>query len=290
MAATKTSWEDLARLGWPINDVYNKANAKRGGTMHGLGDIFLNSGIAADYQWWSYNTTIGSPYVISRIPKQISREETAWSYDNRQNSKPFEDSWTESWSNSRSATLSITAGVSISLHSSITIFDVASSGYDISISVEASSSETKEQRYDLTHSWTLEVGAHEKLSLIRVITTSSEVAEYGQSFGLTSDSKVGTKGDKWQDHWYWYYNLNSLLGTPRGRLTLQGNSTAVTYSFKLVREGPNGTRMEPLPVSVQHAIKEGSVRPEAAVVEKWAAETKLAVGDAPVEDEGHAPE
>ena len=50
MSSPKTSWEDLARLGWPIYDVYKKANASRGGTMNGIGDIFLNSGIAAEYQ------------------------------------------------------------------------------------------------------------------------------------------------------------------------------------------------------------------------------------------------
>ena len=50
MSQPKTTWEDLARLGWPIYDVYKKANASRGGTMNGIGDIFLNSGIAAEYQ------------------------------------------------------------------------------------------------------------------------------------------------------------------------------------------------------------------------------------------------
>ena len=50
MSSPKTSWEDLARLGWPIYDVYKKANAARGGTMNGTGDISLNAGIAAEYQ------------------------------------------------------------------------------------------------------------------------------------------------------------------------------------------------------------------------------------------------
>ena len=50
MSQRKTTWEDLARLGWPIYDVYKKANAARGGTMNGTGDISLNAGIAAEYQ------------------------------------------------------------------------------------------------------------------------------------------------------------------------------------------------------------------------------------------------
>ena len=50
MSSPKTSWEDLARLGWPTYDVYKKANAAPGGTMNGTGDISLNAGIAAEYQ------------------------------------------------------------------------------------------------------------------------------------------------------------------------------------------------------------------------------------------------
>ena len=132
MSQPKTTWEDLARLGWPIYDVYKKANASRGGTMNGIGDIFLNSGIAAEYQcvcyyftllphisrvlteihsclrWWSYNTTIGKPYVLGKTPKNISTEEVAWSYDNTHNNQEHNEEWTESWTNTNSATLTVT--------------------------------------------------------------------------------------------------------------------------------------------------------------------------------------
>ena len=49
--SVKTTWEDLSRLGWPIQQVYEKANAWRGGTMNGKGDLSLNDGIAAEYQY-----------------------------------------------------------------------------------------------------------------------------------------------------------------------------------------------------------------------------------------------
>ena len=49
----KTTREDLANLGWVIQDVYNAANAQRSGSMRGLGDVSLNDGIAAEYQWVS---------------------------------------------------------------------------------------------------------------------------------------------------------------------------------------------------------------------------------------------
>ena len=50
MSATKTTWEDLSRLGWPKYDVYKKANEARDGTMSNEGDLYLNTGISADYQ------------------------------------------------------------------------------------------------------------------------------------------------------------------------------------------------------------------------------------------------
>ena len=43
--------------------------------------------------------------------------------------------------------------VTISLNYSVTIFDVASSGFDLSVSTESSSTDSKEDHYDLSHTW-----------------------------------------------------------------------------------------------------------------------------------------
>ncbi|EPS99496.1 hypothetical protein FOMPIDRAFT_82673 [Fomitopsis schrenkii] len=283
MSSTKTTWEDLSRLGWPKYDVYKRANSERGGTMGSEKDLYLNTGIAADYQWWSYNVVIGKPYILSRVPNAVSRDETAWRYDNSQNSESFTDSWTESWSNSRSASLSITSSMSITLNYSVTIFDVASSGLDLSISTESSSTESKEEHYDLSHTWDIVVGPHEKVSLIRTITTASEVAEYGQDFGLSSDSRVGTDGSKWEGHYYWGMGLNWLLGSPRGRLNLQGSSRDVTYAFTIVREGPNGTRVEPLPADFERDVKGVGKKPSPEIIKKWAGQVRRPIADGPAE-------
>lgn len=44
---------------------------------------------------------------------------------------------------------------SITLSASITIEDVASSGFEFTISTESSSTETKETTHDLSHTWTM---------------------------------------------------------------------------------------------------------------------------------------
>ena len=72
--------------------------------------------------------------------------------------------------------------------------------------------------------------------------------------------------------------LNWLLGSPQGRLDLQGSSRDVTYSFTLVREGPNGTRAEPLPTDFQRDIKDAGKKPSSEIIEKWAKQARRPVG------------
>ncbi|KAJ7652424.1 cytolysin [Mycena polygramma] len=276
--STKTTWTDLSRLGWPINDIFRKLNAVRNGTMSGTGDMSINSGVAARWEWWSFNTTIGQPFIQGRRPTSTSREETAWSYDNTHNTKPFEDLWTESWTNTTSATVTAATSASITLSNHITIFNVASSGLDITISTESSSSETKETSYNLSHSWTLDVDPGEKLSLIRVITSVSEVADYGQTYGVTSDSMIGTEGKIWNGHYYWGLNINRYLDTPRGTLNIQGSSRITTYNFKLVRESSKGRTETPLPIDLTTDAV-GAAQAPAAVLEAFQNIGKLAVSE-----------
>ena len=80
------------------------------------------------------------------------------------------------------------------------------------------------------------------------------------------------------DHSPQAFNANWLLNSPRGRLTLQGSSKAVTYSFKLIRTGPKGRRIEPLPIKPRSALRPGCAEPEDIIIERWAAQAELDVG------------
>ena len=46
----KTTWEDLANLGWLKQQVYDELNARRGYTMHGFGDLALNESFADSWE------------------------------------------------------------------------------------------------------------------------------------------------------------------------------------------------------------------------------------------------
>ncbi|EJC99843.1 cytolysin [Fomitiporia mediterranea MF3/22] len=252
MSRPRTSWEDLSNLGWPIQQVYNRANAERGYTMQGLGDIFLNSGIALDYQWYCYNVLKGEPYVKGQAVNSISQETTVWSYDNLQNSQDFTTNWGETWTETNTATLSITNSAHISLSQSITIPGVGGSEFSISISTESTQSETRERSYQVSNTWDITIGPHEKVSIVRELTTTTGVAEYGQRYGV--DGRIGSmytissKGDRYNDHYYWGMDVNWLLNNPSGEMTLNGIYRSTSYHHKIIREGPNGKRtVEPLP-------------------------------------------
>lgn len=77
--------------------------------------------------------------------------------------------------------------------------------------------------------------------------------------------------------------LNWLLGSPQGRLELQGSSRDITYAFTLVREGPNGTRMEPLPVDLERDVKGTGKKPTPEIIKKWAKQARRPIADGPVE-------
>ncbi|KAJ7021310.1 cytolysin [Mycena alexandri] len=217
----QTSWEDLANLGWFRQQVYNACNARRGGTMEGMQDIALNETFAHDWSWFSYNVLIGEP----RIKLQA-----------------FEANWTETWTNSTSASLSITNHSSISLSQSITIMNVATSEFAMTIATDSTREETRTTTDELSTSWGITVQGGETVHVERVRTAINGRAIYEQEFGLNLQALVANalKGMR----------LNDVLVTPppRGRRMLRGLHTQESFVFRIVRISPDGRRrVEPLP-------------------------------------------
>ncbi|EJD39490.1 putative cytolysin, partial [Auricularia subglabra TFB-10046 SS5] len=215
-----------------------------------------------------HNSVIGDSYVISNRPQATTAEHTAWSYDNRGNDEPFEDSWSESWENKVSADLSVTSSRTIKLDQTITIANVASTGFSMSMSLEKSETQHKESIHTLSHRWEFKVKPHEKLTLIRVITHSTAVTDYGQAFGLAAGSKVGTDGKRWEGHYYYGMCLNNICNNPKGTVRLQGIGTSTSYEFKLVRESAKGTSLDQPPAesyAISHTSEPASSTGNAAV-------------------------
>jgi len=226
--------------------------------MQGFGDMALNEGFATDYGWYCYNVLHGDPRIGGQSADNIDSSTIVWSYDNTQNSEPFGPTqWTETWTNSETADLSISVHAGISLSQSITIPFVGGSSFSIDISTTSTKTETKSSSRELSNTWDITVGPHEKVSIERTKTVRSGRATYLQDYGISSTSYIGTKGKKYNDHYYWAYNVNYYLSNPEGTMRLNGYSVDEGYAFKIIRVGPNGERhSEPLPPTKQeiHAL------------------------------------
>ncbi|KAK0448677.1 cytolysin [Armillaria borealis] len=240
----KTSWTDLANLGWPKQRVYDTLNAQRGYTMHGFNDMALNERFANDFTWYCYNVTKGSPYMVGDTVDNATKTTTVWSYDNRKNSEPFTTHWTETWSTTETASLSVTRSSSISLQWSVTIGSIAGSDFTISSSndSETSTTQTKESTHTLENEWEVTVDAGEIFEIRRIELTTKGKSVYNLKYGLNdpveSDAYGGliaSKGDKFNGHYYYGLPANRLLNSPRGTMVFEGLSKSSSFSHEIVR-------------------------------------------------------
>ncbi|KAJ7754151.1 TEER-decreasing protein [Mycena maculata] len=238
----KTTWEDLANLGWYKQQAYDRFNSWRGGTMEGLGDMALNEGFANDYGWYSYNVLIGSPRIAGNSSDNIESSSIVWMYDNSQNLQEFTATWTETWTNSVTASLSISTHAGISLSQSISIPGVGGSEFSIEISTDSTKEETKQSSHQLSTSWGITVLPGETVYIERVRMVTTGQAIYNQDYGLSSDSLVATKGRIYEGHYYWGMYINETLNYPSGTMSLVGRSTEESYTFRIVRQKPDGRR------------------------------------------------
>ncbi|KAJ7849172.1 cytolysin [Mycena leptocephala] len=242
----RTTWEELASLGWSRQAAYNVLNARRGGTMEGLEDMALNEGFALDFGWLSHNVLVGQPRIASQSADHIQSSTIVRTLDNSQNTDDLTLDWNETWTNTASAALSVSNRAGVSLNQSISIMDVAGSGFSISISTESTTEET--QTNSRQFSTTVSTMAGETVHLERIRTIRQGQATYDQDYGLAPDSLIGTKGRIWEDHVYWGFNINATLNTPRGTMALRGRSSDETFTFRIVRVGRDGRRtVEPVP-------------------------------------------
>ncbi|KAJ7186120.1 cytolysin [Mycena filopes] len=243
-----TTWQDLANLGWFRQQAYDRFNARRGGTMQGMQDIALNETFAHDWSWYSYNVLIGTPRIVGNSLDSIESSSIVWTYDNSQNLQEFQATWTETWTNTNTASLSITNSAHISLSQSITIANVASSEFSMTIGTDSTTKESRQSTHELSTSWGITVAAGETVHIERVRTVTNGQAIYAQDYGLSANSLMATKGQRWEGHFFWGFNINTTLNNPRGTMNLRGLQTQEQFVFRIVRVRPDGRRtVEPLP-------------------------------------------
>ncbi|KAJ7456011.1 TEER-decreasing protein [Mycena galericulata] len=241
----RTNWEDLANLGWFRQQAYDRFNARRGGTMQGLGDMALNEGFAHDWRhagWYSYNVLIGNPRIAGNSADNIESSSIVWTYDNSANFQEFQATWTETWTNSTSAALSISTHAGISLSQSISIFGVGGSEFAMSISTDSTREETRENSHELSTTWGITVMPGETVNIERVRMVTHGRVVYHQDYGIAHNSLMATKGRQHNGHFFWGIPINSTLNNPRGTMSLLGRATEESFTFRIVRQTRDGKR------------------------------------------------
>ncbi|KAI0748668.1 hypothetical protein C8Q80DRAFT_1121036 [Daedaleopsis nitida] len=252
-ANPQTTWVDLANLGWPKQQVYNALDPKRGNSMQGLGDMALNEGIALQYDWFCYNALKGDLRKDSPVFQLSPQGQTVvWEYDNSANDQPFEDQWTEKWTNQTSVSLDVKTSASITLKESFSIEGICDTELGLTFSTESNESTQTKTSYELAHVFTITVNPHEIVKLVRTQTIRHGTQVCYQDYGLDeSQNLIGTKGKKWNGHWYWAWSLNDELNHPTGTIKLLGTSEEISYDFALQRQPAKGAATVE-PVAVVH--------------------------------------
>ncbi|KAF8532095.1 hypothetical protein JB92DRAFT_3104146 [Gautieria morchelliformis] len=237
----KTSFEDLNKMGKTRRQVFLACNAQRGGTMGTENDMHLNRGLADHYGWLSYNTIRGNPVKVGSIPQDVEDSVVAVEYDNTQNNQPITEHWEDTVTVGTRSTLRITNTSLITLSQTITIANVAESGFSIQVGTESTSEESVEQLTTTKRNFTITVGPHENVKIIRTRTELGSIATY-HPYGLNTRAMIATTfqadGAMYNGHYHWGYYLNDILGNPGGNVVLNGTSKNTNYRFQVIRTGP----------------------------------------------------
>ncbi|KIM42524.1 hypothetical protein M413DRAFT_408377 [Hebeloma cylindrosporum] len=243
----ETSFQDLANLGWPKQQIFDTLNSVRSGTMSDISDLHLNDGFCQQWGWYSYNVTIGNLIPQSNIPTNITSTETVWSYDNSKNNQPFTTTWNEIWVQTTTASVSVTTSASVSLSASFNIPDIGGTSLSVSISSSATTAQTATDSHQLGNTWTITVGPYETMLIDRITTTTSQEVLYSQKYGI-ADGTQGLIASKWNDHYYWAFCINHYLtdesgNPPTGTLVLTGTGQKQSFDHKIIRKkaGNQGT-------------------------------------------------
>ncbi|THH10953.1 hypothetical protein EW146_g8206 [Bondarzewia mesenterica] len=259
--SVQTNYEDLARLGWFRQQIFERANARRGGTMGFINHLHLNNDFTNQWGYLVDGIATIDLVEIRRRPQIVNSENVVWYHDNSQSLLPFTYDFFESYEEVTTATATISKSSEVRLDQSFTIRGIASSGISISIQWDSSQSRTEESRRTREYRWRIAVPAGWKLELIRNEVNVFSSADYQiESKCLTLESKGGS-APRARDlttttfgqvssiclgtsmHAFTFfksYDVNDLLWRPRGSLTIHGTSRQTSYSFSQKTTSPTG--------------------------------------------------
>ncbi|KAF8527208.1 hypothetical protein JB92DRAFT_3107723 [Gautieria morchelliformis] len=242
--SVRTSFEDLAKLGYPKHEIFLLVNAVTGGTLTDESQLHLNDAFTDQYGWYSYNAVLGDAVKEGSVPQNVEDTSVAFEFDNSLSSESTSFEWETRVTIGIRVTLSIKDPAVIELASKIIIWNVAESGYSIEINTESTSEEVVEREINTTRKFTITVGPYQHIKILKTKIEVGEIATYNVPYGLHKTAIIGTEGDKWNGHYHWGFLLNTLLENPGGNIVLIGTSKSTNYVFEVVRVASGSTKSQ----------------------------------------------
>ncbi|KDQ27254.1 flammutoxin-like protein [Pleurotus ostreatus PC15] len=216
MARFKTTWEDLAHLGYSRLDVWSALNKQRGGTMRGPldGGVALNEGIALQWAWYCYNDFKGPAAPKEPVYRTVSADEVLWEYNNTTKDH-VKGKWSGSWKSTEHISATITRNAGIRISGGFDVPNAFDRGVDFRLSQDEQT-KVHEDVVNFSHDWSVVVEPGQHLRLIRKKTTMSGTQEFQVPYGLanTPEDRIATNGRPWNEYLILPYSLNATCDTP----------------------------------------------------------------------------
>ncbi|KAF7426443.1 hypothetical protein PC9H_008812 [Pleurotus ostreatus] len=233
MSRTKTTWEDLAHLGWYRYGIFLALNPVRGNTMKGSEDVTLNDD-NANPGFYCYNTYKGAPKMQAPSYSESTTQTVVWEYNNRTH-EVFKDSWRESWQNTEHVSATVTKGATIRINSSVHIEGLFDLPVGFDFSQDSEQTKSRDKSYEFTYVWNLIVEPGQHGRLVRTTTTKVGTQECLVTFGLEDypNDQIGTKGAMWNGYTNWGYSAHSYLTKHplSGTMVISASLNKVDHSY-----------------------------------------------------------
>ncbi|KAI0707928.1 hypothetical protein C8Q76DRAFT_800226 [Earliella scabrosa] len=241
MATVKTSWDDLARLGWSKENVFKLLNGVRQGTMDGPDNMTLNEGQDGDFG----GSLVPKVPIMSGIP-QIP--DTIVAEFHNTSDEPVSETVTVKWTIPVHVTLSIKVPAAIELKQHIVVYNICKS--DVALQINTEDTDTKEYNgtKECSRKIDVDIAPGETVKIVQHRDLITAAQSFYQDYGLADGADwIVTHGKTWNGQKDWPFSANTFLNDPfpSGTMELSGTLKTEKYTHTIERIPPgdeNATR------------------------------------------------
>ncbi|KAI0748663.1 TEER-decreasing protein [Daedaleopsis nitida] len=237
----KTTWDDLAKLGWSKQTIFDIINAESEGTVTDINKLYLNEGIAIVSGRSCCNALKGDVHRFVPYGNTLIGDKIVWEYDNTNGTEAHTEQWTEKWTDTVKASLEISKPALIPLNDTILITRVCNTELDFVISTEATDKLTEEDETSHVKELTITVAPGEKVQIILTRSEGTYAQQFDQKYGLDdANDFLVSYGELWNGSRTWAWPLNRILGNPSGMMSLLGTAKTTTSTYRIHRQLADG--------------------------------------------------